>query len=310
MGENGSFWLPEAASTIAPEVDALFYFVYWTSILFFVGVVGFLIYFAVKYRRKDHSFVPPAFHENKWIETASIVIPTILVLIVFTWGFKVFVKMYAAPPDAYEITVRGKQWYWEYEYDNGVVVPNEVHVPIGRPIKLNMSATDVLHSYFIPEFRVKHDVLPNRYTSLWFQVDEAGEYQVYCTEYCGTSHSAMLGKLIAEPEAEFQRWLSDQNADRPPEELGEILVASYNCAACHSVDGSRGVGPTFQGLFGSERQFEDGTTVVADENYLRESILMPAAKIVETYPPAMPPSYSSLSARELDGLIAYIKTLQ
>ncbi|MFT4605487.1 MAG: cytochrome c oxidase subunit 2 [Rhodothermales bacterium] len=310
MGEKGTLWLPEAASTIAPEVDALFYFVYWISVAFFVGVVGFMIYFALKYRRKDPSYVPPAYHQHPLLETASIVIPTILCLIVFTWGFKVFVKMYAAPPDSYEITVRAKQWYWEYEYDNGVVVPNEVHVPIGRPIKLNMSSMDVIHSYFIPAFRVKHDVLPNRYTSIWFQVDEAGEFQVYCTEYCGTSHSAMLGTLVAQPEAEFQRWLGDQNADRPPEELGEALFAQYNCSACHSIDGSRGVGPTFQGLYQAERRFEDGTSAVADDNYLRESILVPSAHIVESYPPAMPPSYSSMNARELDGLIAYIKTLQ
>ncbi len=310
MGENGTVWLPEAASTIAPEVDALFYFVYWTSTVIFIGVVAAIVYFAFRYRRKDAAFVPPRVKENHLVETISIVIPTILVLIVFTWGFKVFVKLYAAPPDSYEITVRAKQWYWEFEYDNGVVVANEVHVPIGRPIKLNMSAEDVIHSLFIPDFRVKHDVLPNRYTSLWFQVDQSGEFTIYCTEYCGTSHSAMLGTLVAEPEAEFQRWLANQNADRPPEELGEELYSQYTCNACHTTDGAPGVGPSFLGLFGSTRELVDGSSVTADENYLRESILDPSAKVTEGFNPNMPSSYTSLTAKQLDGLIAYIKTLQ
>ena len=309
MGEQGTLWLPEAASTIAPEVDALFYFVLWTSVLIFVGVVVAMAYFAVKYRRKDPTYVPPAFHENRLVELSSIVIPTILVLIVFTWGFKVFVRMYAAPPDSYEITVRGIQWAWQFEYDTGVTTNNEIHVPVGRPIKLNMSSVDVLHSFFIPDFRVKHDVLPNRYTSLWFQVDEPGEYQVYCTEYCGTQHSGMLATLVAQPEEEFQNWLVAQNADLPPAELGERTFAQ--CSACHSVDGTPGVGPTMQGLMGKTRQFEDGTSTVADENYIRNSILNPAEKVVEGYQPVMPAIYSGLlSPQELDGLVAYIKTLE
>jgi cytochrome c oxidase subunit II len=310
MGENGTVWLPEAASTIAPEVDALFYFVYWTSAIIFVGVVAGIIYFALKYRRRDPAYVPPRSKDLHFLEMASIVIPTILVLIVFTWGFKVFVKLYAAPPDSYEITVRGKQWFWEFEYGNGAVVANEMHVPIGRPIKLNMSAEDVIHSFFVPDFRIKHDVLPNRYTSVWFEVNETGEHTIYCTEYCGTNHSAMLGKVVAEPEAEFQRWLADQNADRPPEEMGEQLFAQYTCNACHSVDGTPGVGPTMQGLFGNPRNLADGSSVTADENYLRESILNPTAKVAEGFAPVMPPTYSTLTAKQLDGLIAYIKTLQ
>jgi cytochrome c oxidase subunit II len=309
MGEKGTVWLPEAASTIAPEVDALFYFVFWTSVVLFAGVVAGIIYYAWKYRRKDPHFVPAAFHPSAMIETASIVIPTILVLVVFTWGFKVFVKMYAAPPDSYEITVRATQWAWQFDYNTGASSTNELHVPIGRPVKLNMSATDVLHSFFVPDFRIKHDVLPNRYTSVWFQVDKSGTYQIYCTEYCGTAHSSMLANLVAEPEAEFQQWLSDQNADRTPEELGEQVFTQ--CIACHTVDGSAGVGPTLLGVFGSSRALADGSTVTADENYLRQSILDPASQVVEGFPPAMPGIYSGLlDAQQLDGLIAYLKTLQ
>ncbi|MFT5141715.1 MAG: cytochrome c oxidase subunit 2 [Rhodothermales bacterium] len=309
MGDKGTVWLPQAASTIAPEVDALFYFVFWTSVVLFAGVVAGIIYYAWKYRRKDPSYVPAAFHPSAMIETASIVIPTILVLIVFTWGFKVFVKMYAAPPDSYEITVRATQWSWQFEYDTGASSTNELHVPIGRPVKLNMSATDVLHSFFVPDFRIKHDVLPNRYTSVWFQVDKSGTYQIYCTEYCGTAHSSMLANLVAQPEAEFQQWLSDQNADRTPEELGQQVFAQ--CQACHTVDGTAGVGPSLLGVFGSSRTLADGTTVEADDNYLRQSILDPASQVVEGYPPVMPGIYSGLlDAKQLDGLIAYIKLLQ
>lgn len=309
MGDKGTAWLPEAASTIAPEVDSLFYFVLWTSVVIFIGVLVAMAWFGWKFRRRSESYVPPEYHPHPLVETASIVLPTILVLIVFTWGFKVFVKMYAAPPDSYEITVRGIQWAWQFEYETGVTTNNEIHVPVGRPVKLNMSSVDVLHSFFIPDFRVKHDVLPNRYTSLWFQVDQPGEYPVYCTEYCGTQHSGMLATLVAQPEAEFQEWLIEQNADLPPEQLGQQVF--QQCTACHTVDGSAGVGPTLQGIFGATRNFTDGTSAVADENYLRESILNPAAKIVEGYQPQMPAVYSGLlSAQQLDGLIAYLKTLQ
>ena len=268
-----------------------------------------IIYFVIRYRRRDPDYVPSPVHESRWIETASIVIPTILVLIVFTWGFRVFVKMYAAPPDSYQVTVRGVQWAWQFEYDTGAVTTNELHVPVGTPVKLNMSAADVLHSFFIPDFRVKHDVLPNRYTSLWFEATEVGEYQIYCTEYCGTEHSTMLATLVVESEADFAQWLADQNAERTPEELGEQLFAQ--CAACHTTDGTPSVGPTMQGIFGSTRQLDDGTSAVADDNYLRESILDPATKVVQGFPPVMPAVYSGLlDAQQLDGLIAYIKTLQ
>lgn len=310
MGENGNVWMPDAMSTVASEVDSLFYFVLWTSTIIFALVIVAKVYFAVRFRRKDPAEVPQPIHESKLLETAWIVIPTILVLIVFTWGFKVFVKLNSAPPDAYQITVRGKQWFWEFQYPNGTVVANEMHVPIGQPVKLLMSSEDVLHSFFIPDFRVKHDVLPNRYTSLWFEATAPGEYQIYCTEYCGTSHSGMLGKVIVQTEEEFAAWLNEQSQDLPPAELGANVFRQYNCGVCHSVDGTRIVGPTMKGLWGSERQFEDGGTAVADENYIRESVLNPGAHIVATYPNAMPATFGSLSAKQLDGLIAFIQTLE
>jgi cytochrome c oxidase subunit 2 len=302
--------MPDARSTVAPEVDALFYFVFWTSLIIFAMVIAAMVYFAFRYRRRNAHEVPARVHESRLLEVAWVVLPTILVLIVFTWGFKVYVHLYSPPPDSYQITVRAKQWFWEFEYPNGTVTTNEMHVPIGVPVKLNMSSEDVLHSFFVPAFRVKQDVLPNRYTSLWFEPTEIGEYQVFCTEYCGTSHSGMLGKVVVETEEGFQAWLAAQGADRPPLELGQDLFRQYNCNVCHSVDGTRIVGPSMKGLYGAERRFEDGTTAVADDNYIRESILAPGAKIVETYPNAMPATFGSLSAKQLDGLIAFIQSLE
>jgi len=311
MGDKGTVWLPEAISSIAPEVDSLFYFVLWTSTVIFVAVMVAMTYFAFRYRRRNASEVPPVVHESRILEMAWIVIPTILVLIVFTWGFRVFVKLNVAPGDAYQIQVRAKQWLWEYQYPNGTTSISDLYVPIGRPVRLVMSSEDVLHSFFVPSFRVKQDVLPNRYSSVWFEATREGTYQIFCTEYCGTQHSGMLGKVIVQKEADFQDWLSSAGAgDMTPEEYGELLFGQNNCKVCHSIDGSRLVGPSMQGLFGREEQLEGGGSVVADENYLRESILVPSAKVVATYSNAMPATFTSLNAQQLDALIAYIKTLQ
>jgi len=308
MGENG-IWLPNASSSLAGEVDSLFWFVFWVSTIIFAMVVLAKLYFVFKYKRKSESEVPQPVHESKLLEATWIVVPTILVLIVFTWGFDVFVKLSSAPPDAYQITVRGKQWVWEYEYAEGVVTAQDLYVPAGRPVKLLMSSVDVLHSFYVPEFRIKHDVLPNRYTTVWFEANEPGEYQIYCTEYCGTAHSGMLGKVIALREDDFQAWIIEQSQDMPPAELG-AQVYNVQCSVCHAIDGSRKIGPPLNGLFGTERAFTDGSTATADESYIRDSILNPGSKIVEGYPPAMPNGFGTLSAKQLDGLVAYIKTLE
>ncbi|RMH64187.1 MAG: cytochrome c oxidase subunit II, partial [Bacteroidetes bacterium] len=187
------------------------------------------------------------------------------------------------------------------------------HLPVGRPVRLNMSREDVLHSFFVPAFRVKHDVLPNRYTSVWFEATRADTFQVFCTEYCGTQHSGMLAKVIVHPEAEFREWLNSGGGnfdEMPLPEYGAVLYQQQACNSCHSVDGSRIVGPSFQGLYGAERRLADGSTVVADDNYIRESILQPQAKIVEGYPNVMPASYGSLNERQLSALIAFIQQQQ
>ncbi len=308
MGDNGSVWLPDAMSTLAGEVDALFWFVFWTSTIIFAMVIVAKLYFIFRYKRTDDKYVPSPVHESQALEAAWIVLPTILTLIVFTWGFDLFVKMSTPPPDSYEITVRGKQWAWEFEYAEGALSFSEMYVPVGRPVKLIMSSTDVLHSFFIPEFRIKHDVLPNRYTSVWFEATQAGRYQIYCTEYCGTEHSGMLAEVVVVSEEDFASWILEQSQDLPPAELGEQLFAQ--CAACHAIDGSVKIGPPLNGLYGTQRALADGSTVTADEDYLKESILNPAAKIAAGYQPIMPAGYSGMSAKQIDGLVAYIKSLE
>jgi cytochrome c oxidase subunit 2 len=307
MIANG-IWLPESASTIAPEYDALFYFVYWTSIVLFVGVVAFMLYFAYKYRRTDPGERAEMVEENTLIEISWVVVPTILVLLVFTWGFQTFIKMNVAPENAYQINVRGQQWSWLFEYPNGAT-SSELHVPANRPVRLKMSSTDVLHSFAIPAFRIKQDVLPNRYSTVWFEATKMGTYKIYCTEYCGTQHSGMLADVVVQSQADFDQWLQDAAApdDMPLPQLGQRVYQQQGCQGCHSLDGTPGVGPSFQNLYNSERQFTDGSSAVADDNYLRESILEPGAEIVQGYQNLMPGSYTSLSEREISALVAFIK---
>jgi cytochrome c oxidase subunit II len=312
LADSGTFWLPEAASTLAPEIDSLFYFVYWASLILFTGVVAAVIYFAVRYRRRAADERPDPIKENKMLEISWIVLPTILVLILFNWGFRTYVRISVPPPDSYEIRVLGAQFLWQFTYPNGTVTTNELVVPRDRPIRLVMSSQDVLHSFFVPAFRVKMDVLPNRYTSVWFQATRDGTYDIFCTEYCGTQHSGMLATVTVVGQDQFNEWLATSGIDEdmPLPELGAVLFRQQACHACHSIDGTRGVGPTMQGLYGTVRQFTDGTSAVADDNYLRESILQPNAKIVAGYAPIMPATYTNLSERELAGLIEYIKELQ
>lgn len=314
-------WLPSGLSTLAPAIDGPFRFVVWTSSLLTVGVVGFAVYYVFRYRRRTSEDRTEPVAANHLLEISWIVIPTILVLVVFTWGFKSFVKISVAPANAYEIQVTGQKWFWEFEYPNGVKTANEFAIPVDRPVKLIMHSRDVIHSFFIPEFRVKHDVIPNRYTTVWFQAteetrppadanDRGGFIQVFCTEYCGTNHSKMGAELRVLSPERFEEWLASRNVgDMTPAEYGALLYTQKTCVACHSLDGAAGVGPTFAGLFGSTgHEMSDGSTVDVDENYLRESLLRPQAKVVAGFQPVMP--MFQFSDDEVDALVEYIKSLQ
>lgn len=308
MGGN-SLWLPEQASTFAPSIDSLFYFVTWVSTILFIMVIGGMVYFMFKYRRQNADERPDPIKENKLVEISWIVLPTILVLIVFTWGFQGYVRLNVAPPESYEIKVYAQKWNWRFEYPNGYNSTNEVVVPQDRPVRFHMVSEDVLHSFYLPSMRVKQDVLPNRYSSVWFEATKTDTFQVFCTEYCGTEHSSMFAQLVALPQDEFNDWLESAGDDpnKPLPEVGEDLYNNAGCQGCHSLDGSRRVGPSFAELFGSERNFTDGTSAQADDDYIRESIVAPQTKIVEGYEGIMP-SYSYLTERQVSGLVEFIKS--
>lgn len=312
MNRLSDFMLPPARSTVAAETDALFHFINITSIILLVGITIAIIYFAIKYRRRSDDDVTPFITHNNKLEITWSVIPLILVLIVFGWGWNGYMTLITVPDDAYEVRVVAKSWLWEFHYDNGIVSVNELHVPANRPVKLVMSSDDVIHSFYVPDFRVKRDVLPNRYSSLWFEATEVGEFTVYCTEYCGTAHSNMLAKVITHSQEDFETWLATADAideSLSPVELGEQLVQRNACMTCHSVDGSRLQGPSFQGIWMREQTMTDGTVVTSDANYIRESILEPNVKIVQGYQPVMPNYTGVLNDRQIDAIIEYLKTV-
>jgi cytochrome c oxidase subunit II len=240
------------------------------------------------------------------------VIPLFLVIAIFVWGFKGFVNLRTVPKDALEIHVQAQKWSWLFTYPNGYT-DTELHVPVDRDVRVIIQSTDVLHSLFIPAFRVKMDAVPGRYTDLWFNATKTGAFPIFCTEYCGTAHSDMLSQTIVHEPGGYERWLEEADRAREqmdPVELGQQLYTQQGCATCHSTDGSVRVGPTWKGIFGATHAMTDGTRVVVDENYLRESILQPQARIREGFAPSMPTYQGRLKDFEITALIEYIKTLQ
>ncbi len=312
MNQQTSIWLPEAASTIAGDVDALFYFVLVVSVILFVGVISAMIFFAWRFRRRSPEDRPEPVRENKILEASWIVIPSILVAVVFVWGFKVFLELGIAPPNSYEVNVTARKWSWSFSYPNGVI-STDLHVPVNRPVKLRMSSEDVIHSFFVPAFRVKADVLQGRYSYVWFEATKQDTFIVACTEYCGTSHSNMYARVITHSQDDFETWLVESLPDdnMTPVQMGELLYTQQACFGCHSLDGTAAAGPTFLGLAGSTRNFTDGTSAVADDNYLRTSIVNPSSQIVEGYPNVMPGQYAvTMTSEQIDALVAFIKEQQ
>jgi len=304
----GEFWLPEAASTMASEIDSLFTFVTVTSTILLVGVTAAMFWFMYRYRRQDPAERPTPVQESRVLEISWIVIPTILVLLVFNWGFKSFVKQKTVPPNAYQIRVTAQQWSWLFRYPNGAA-SDTLYVPAGKPVQTKMSSKDVIHSFFVPAFRAKQDVLPNRYTSVWFEATEEGTYDIFCSEYCGRSHSEMDATVKVVSQERFDKWVKKAAtpSDIPLPKLGEKLYKQRGCQSCHSLDGTDKVGPTWKGLYGTtEHEFENGSTVTVDENYLRKSILKSQVRIVKGYQNVMP-SYSGLSERQVSALVEFIK---
>lgn len=305
---HASSYMPFQGTEIAKRVDSLYAFLLISSLVSFILLVGGMMYFAVKYKRRTDNDATPNITHNNFLEFLWSFIPFVIFMLVFVWGFVIHKDMREAPEGSLEILVTGYQWGWQFDYRSGVTTNTEFAVPVGTPVKLVMTSTDVLHSFFIPAFRTKQDIVPGMYTSLWFDAKVPGEYQVFCTEYCGTSHSDMLATLKVLPQAEYEQWLLEKSKikDLPLAERGKILVEQGTCVACHSMDDQRKIGPGFAGLWGSTREFTDGTSAVADENYIRESLLFPSKKIVKGYADQM--NVQNLDEEQIKAVIEYFKT--
>lgn len=324
--------LPLQGTDAAARWDTLYNFLVWLSVFFFVLVVGGMIYFIYKYKAKEGE-KPKYITGNHALEAVFIAVPTVLLMVIFAWGYSVYRQMVTPPGDAMEVKVIGKQWLWQFQYEDGKVSVGDLYVPMNKPVKLVMTSDDVLHSFFVPNFRIKQDVVPGMYTTVWFEAKLAGKHNIFCAEYCGGAHSGMLGKIIALNDQQWKDWKTGKNVGAIPvagKELtaaetqqaqvaagggsladqGKALFASKGCTACHTVDGGTSVGPTLRGAFGRKTEFADGSSVTVDENYIKESLENPQAKVVKGFQPVMPTFKGVLQETEINALIAYIKGLK
>ncbi len=299
---------PDSASTLAPQVDAIYFFGLTIAAVFSLLIAAAIFYLALKYRRSPDNPVGQRERAGLLLEITWSVIPFAIMLVMFGWGAKVFFTAIRPPADATEYYVTGKQWMWKFQHPEGRREINTLHVPVGQPIKLIMTSEDVIHSFFVPAFRSKMDVLPGRYTSFWFEATEPGTYDLFCAEYCGAEHSLMGGSIVVMEPAEYEAWLADDSGDTPRLASGADLFTAKACGTCHRPDTNL-QGPDLTGIFGTEVALANGDTVEVDEDYLRESILEPAEKIVLGYQPLMPTYKGQLSEEELMQLIIYIKSL-
>lgn len=304
-------YLPEPASDVAADVDWLHNWITDISVFFIVLICGTMVYFAVRYRRtgKSSDESTPRIEGNNSLEMVWTAVPTIISVVIAYYGIVVFKDLRHVPENAMRIDVTGYQWGWKFNYQNGKKTAKEIYVPVNQPTKLVMTSNDVIHSFFIPAMRVKKDVVPGQYSYVSFTPNKTGTYQVYCTEYCGTNHSNMMVQIHVVPEAEFARWVEDKGPVLTPVEIGKKVYVENGCNACHSLNGQRIVGPSWLKLAGSERELESGETVVADEDYLRDSILYPAKQIVAGYGNLMASYEGILDEDQIRGVIAFIQTL-
>ncbi|HMO04797.1 MAG TPA: cytochrome c oxidase subunit II [Kiritimatiellia bacterium] len=301
--------LPVQATEYAKQVDALYLFILAISAFFTLLFVGLLVGFTLKYRRRTNDERPEPPHEHYTLELVGGAVLLALLMGMFFWGAKLYFKAQRPPADAMEVLVSGKQWMWKLQHPSGKKEINTLHVPIGKAVKLSMTSEDVIHSFFIPAFRVKNDVLPGRYTQVWFKPEQEGTFHLFCAEYCGNEHSRMIGYVRVLSQDAYDRWTQNLgDADETPVQAGGRLFAELGCIACHRPDAGA-LGPDLAGVFGHEVALSDGTTLIADEDYLRESILVPQAKLVAGYAPIMPTFQGSVNEEQLAQLITYIKSL-
>lgn len=306
--QSGAPLFPERASSIAQQVDYLYYFLTGVTLFFSALIFSLVFYFAVRYRRRSEDERPRPIFGSLGLEAFWSVVPLILTMVMFFWGADLFYTIRTPPSDATQLYVVGKQWMWKIQHPDGQREINELHVPLGRPVKLTMTSEDVIHSFYIPAFRIKMDVLPGRYTQMWFTATKTGEYHLFCAEYCGTKHSGMRGRVVVMEPAEYEAWLSGAPAGETLEESGARLFRQFNCHTCHEA-GPTARGPALHEILGKTVRLASGETVVVDEGYLRESIVLPNAKLVAGYEPVMPTYQGQISEEGVVQLIAYLKSL-
>jgi cytochrome c oxidase subunit 2 len=300
---------PDQASNFAPSVDALMTFLILVSLFFAVAITAAIVFFFFKYRRKSENEVGYPIHGDMRLESLWIIVPAFLSLAMFGWGAVVYVDFRHAPQDTLDIYVIGKQWMWKIQQPNGRREINELHVPIGRDVKLVMASEDVIHDFYVPAFRVKMDVVPGHYNTMWFRPTKAGTYRFFCSQYCGTNHAVMGGWVTVMDPSDYAAWLSGSSGTDSPLVAGEKLFTERACVTCHIGNGS-GRAPSLNGVYGGTVRLADGSTVTADDAYIRESILVPSAKIVAGYQPLMPAFQGQLTEDQILSLTAYIKSLQ
>jgi cytochrome c oxidase subunit II len=294
---------------MATRVDALYFFLLAIATFFGLLIAVLIVYYAVKFHRRSPNAVGARIHGSMVLEVTWTVVPLLITMVIFVWGASVYFAMARPPDETLNIYVVGKQWMWKFQHLDGQREINELHVPVGRPVKLITTSEDVIHDFFVPAFRVKADVLPGRYVSIWFEPTKPGRYHLFCAEYCGTRHSGMIGEVVVMEPNEYETWLSGGAAEGSLASVGAKLFQELACNTCHRPD-AQGRGPVLDGLFGKTVTLQGGETVTADEAYVRESILMPSAKITAGFQPIMPTFQGLVTEEQLLALIEYIKSLQ
>jgi cytochrome c oxidase subunit 2 len=306
---SGTPLFPEQASTMAARVDNLYFFLIGLTAFFSLLIAGLIVAYAIKFRRRSPDAIGARIHGGLMLEITWSVIPFLITMVLFVWGASVFFAMSRPPDETLNVYVVGKQWMWKFQHLDGQREIDELHVPVGRPVKLIMTSEDVIHDVFVPAFRVKADVIPGRYTHLWFEPTKPGTYHLFCAEYCGTRHSGMIGQIVVMEPNDYQTWLSGGVGEGSLASAGQKLFADLACNTCHRPD-AQGRGPVLQNLFGKTIETTAGERVVVDEAYIRESILNPQAKVTVGFQPIMPTFQGLVTEEQLLELIEYVKSLK
>jgi cytochrome c oxidase subunit II len=299
---------PEAASSIAEGVDHLYFVLTFITLFFTIAIFSTIFVFMVKYRRRTDNEIPLETEENLPLELAWTIIPTFICAGLFLWASSLYFENSRPPSASTEIFVIGKQWMWHIQHPEGVREINELHVPVGVPVELTMTSEDVIHDFYIPAFRVKKDVVPGRYTSLWFQATKVGTYHLFCAQYCGADHAEMLGWVYVMSPADYETWLSSGTPSQTMAQIGEKTFNKLGCASCHVSDGS-GRGPSLLGLYGKEEELKTGEKRLVDEAFIRQAIIHPNSVALKNYPPIMPTFRGQVDEEQVLQLIAYLKSL-